>query len=275
MIAHSTAAASLIRITHFNFASPVAKPSRAPMVKPAKRRPMAPFLRGRLRAKVAIVTCSEPWTEHAAAKAEAQGIDPKIANVARQLADCGIYPPPMDLGPDRLPRTGAVLMRRCDGCGRVVPPNNVASYRLVRLCDDCRIEPEVDPDHAADQAHVARAPGAHLCTLMKGVVDDDANRRRAREQLTQIGMTEPEIMAMSFTHAGYSTRRVADLGRWSQSYVRKLLKSAANKLRRSGLALPKPRVADQTSRTRNLNPVKLDGMTERLADRSDCEEPCE
>jgi hypothetical protein len=276
MIAYPTMNSQLLGLKNFNFANPIAKPPKSPKKAPNPRPRLAAFQKARLRARVSMVTCSEPWTEVAVERAEAQAIDPMIANVERQLADRGIYPPRPDLGPNRLPRAGAVLMRRCDGCGRVVPPNNVASYRLVQLCDDCRIEPDVDRNDAADQPanrpHGARAPGAQFGTLMEGIVDAGANRKEAREQLIQIGLTEAEIMAMSFTHAGYSTRRVAELGRWSQTYVRKLLKSAASKLRRSGLVVPQPRNVEVSCRSRSVDPVKLDGMTQRLADRPHCEE---
>jgi hypothetical protein len=224
---------------------------------------LPPFQQARLRAKIAALTCSEPWTDLATESAQAQGIVPNIANVASQLALRGIYPPKPDLGPHHLPRIGAVRMRRCDGCGRIVPPNNLASYKLVRLCDDCRIEPETDLDETVEKPTGARAPGARFGILIEGLTDDDTKRQEARKQLNQIGLTDPEIMAMSFTHAGYSTRRIADFGRWSQTYVRKLLYSAATKLHRSGLAVPQAPAA-ATNRPRFLDPVDLDDMSHRV-----------
>jgi hypothetical protein len=152
-----------------------------------------------------------------------------------------------------------------------VPPNNVASFKIVRLCDDCRIEPDADPDEIADRPDggrdLARAPGAQLDILMEGPITDDANRDAARRQLNQMGLTDPEIMAMSLTHAGYSTRRVADLGRWSQTYVRKLLSSAAKKLRRSGVAVPKAPAPESMPRSCTVDPQKLDCMTAHVSDR--------
>jgi hypothetical protein len=229
--------------------------------KPIARAPLAAFARARLRAKVAMVTCSETWTETAAEAAEKSGIDPDTTNVSAQLCARGIYPPKPDAGPALLARVGAVRMKRCDGCGRITPPNNVASYRLVRLCDDCRIEPDADLDESAGGA---RAPGAQLRTLVEGAVNGEFNREAARDKLAQIGLTDAEVMALAMTHAGYSTRRVAEMGRWSQSYVRKLLKSAAKKLQRSGLAVPKGSSAEVSHRDFRVDPVKLDAMTPRV-----------
>jgi hypothetical protein len=224
--------------------------------RPVARPPLPAFGRARLRAKVAAVACSEPWTDAATESAERNGIDPNMANVRAQLFARGIYPPKPDAGPNGLPRLGAVRMKRCDGCGRIVPPNSVASYRLVRLCDDCRIEPDADLD---DNEGGAQAPGAQLGVLIEGAIED-ANREAARAKLNEIGLSDPEIMAMALTHAGYSTRRVAELGRWSQAYVRKLLRSAADNLRRSGLAAPKARAAQKSGRARFVDPDMLDDI---------------
>jgi hypothetical protein len=272
MITRFALQAPTTRFKTFNFQAPnLAKALASPLhavPKPPQRPTLAPFQRARLRAKIATITCSDPWTELATTAAESHGIHAHIESIPSQLALRGIYPPKPDPGPDRLPRVGAVRMRRCDGCGRIVPPNNVASFKLVRLCDDCRIEPETDPDIAADRPDSirdsARAPGAQFGTLMEGPIADDTQRDAVRDQLNQLGLTDPEIMAMALTHAGYSTRRVADLGRWSQTYVRKLLNSAARKLRRSGLAVPKAPDHGTTSRTVNMDPVKLDCMSDRV-----------
>lgn len=102
---------------------------------------------------------------------------------------------------------------------------------------------------------------------MEGFIDADAKRNQAHEQLHQLGLTEPEITAMAFTYAGYSTRRVAELGRWSQTYVRKLLNSAAKKLRRSGLMVPRPSNDGTNHQPLNVDPLKLDFMTEHVTDR--------
>ena len=239
--------------------NPAGQASGAPP-KPMVRPPLPAFARARLRAKVAAVTCSEPWTETAAESAEKHGINPNVKSVLAQLWARGIYPPKPDPGPNSLPRVGAVRMKRCDGCGRIVPPNNLASHRLVRLCDDCRIEPDADPN---EKPGSARAPGAHLRTLVEGAVNGEFNREEAREKLAQIGLTDPEVMALALTHAGYSTRRVGEMGRWSQSYVRKLLKSAAKKLHRSGLGVPEGSKAEPSHRDFRVDPVKLDAMTPR------------
>ena len=222
-------------------------------------RPLAAFERERLRAKVGAIACSEPWAELIAAAAERQGIDPNIANMARALADRGIYPPRADLGPDRRRRRGAVRMCRCDACGRIVPPIALAEHRMVRICDDCRFQPEVDLDEPAE----ARAPGAHPHLLMEGPDTANMTPSTTRQQLLRLGLNEAEVMALAFTHAGYSTRRVAEFGRWSQTYVRKLLASAGRKLQRSGLNAPKPPTSEPLGRSRFVDPVKLDAMSTR------------
>ncbi len=218
--------------------------------------PLPAFQIARLRARIGAVTCSEPWSETAMSHAQKQGVNPANENIARQLADRGIYPPPVDAGPNQRLRRGAVRMRRCDACGRIVPPNNVAEHLLVRLCDDCRIEPATDLDESANESQIARAPGAQSRLWVEGLTDADANRNTARQTLMQMGLTEPEVMALSLMHAGYSTRRIADLGRWSQTYVRKLLQSAGKKLRRSGLKVPQPE-RQKLPRCRPVDPTKL------------------
>jgi hypothetical protein len=233
---------------------------------PIRRVPLRNLQRQRLREKVAALTCSTPWAEDAAAKAEQQGVDPNSAQMARQLAERGIYPPRPELGPLQLPRRRPVRMRRCDACGRLVPPNNLASNRFVRVCDDCRIQPEVDLDEIPANPQGARAPGAQLCTLVEGNTDADENRRLARRHFREMGLTDAEVMALSFTYAGYSTRGVAELGRWSQTYVRKLLQSAGRKLRRCGLQVPRSQqaIAAANARPTCVDPLKLDAMSTRV-----------
>jgi hypothetical protein len=272
MITQLAPVVSVIRLKSFTPAGGPARqvnpnpPSVPAIAKCMVRPPLPEFQRARLRAKVAAVTCSEPWTELAAASAEVHAIDPNLNNVEAQLKDRGIYPPRPELGPDRWPRRGAVRMRRCDACGRTVPPNNLACHRLIRLCDDCRIEPDIDPDEAAEMADFARAPGAQLCTLVEGYVSRDATPQSARQQLQQLGLTDPQITAMALTQAGYSSRHVAQLCRWSRSHVRKLLNAATNTLRRSGLEVPKTSNPGTNLRSRSVDAMKLDGMTMNVSD---------
>jgi len=248
----------------FKQIAPVAGILRSKSLNPRSARPKLPaFQRARLRAKIAAVTCSEPWTELAAAAAETQGVDPSIANVARQIAARGIYPPPSEPGPRSRPRIGAVRMRRCDACGRMVPPNNMASFKLIRLCDDCRIEPDADLDETAQKPTCARTPGVQFSILIEGVTNQEVKRNDARRQLNQIGLTDPEITAMALICTGCSTRRIADMSQWSQTYVCKLLASAARKLQRSGLRVPKA-PEPEAHRPSFVDPVTLDDLSDRV-----------
>jgi hypothetical protein len=228
--------------------------------KGAPRQPLPAYARDRLRAKVSAVTCSESWAEVAAQAAEVHSIDPNIANIAPQLADRGIYPPRAELGPDCRPRHNAVRMRRCDACGRIVPPNNLASHQLIQLCDDCRIQPEVDPDRSADIVDDGRHPQAQLRTLVAGCVSQDANVATAREQLQRIGLTDHEITVLAFTYAGYSSRALAQLCNWSRPFVRRRIESASRKLRSAGLVVPKAPQTISMGRMQRIDPHKLNAM---------------
>ena len=169
-----------------------------------------------------------------------------------------------DVRVDLLPRIGAVRMRRCHACARIVPPNNLASYKLVRLCDDCRIQPDVHPDEIDQKPTCARAPGAHLRQWIEGVTYEKPHLGNPRKRLMQIGLTDSEITAMALVFAGYSTRRVGNIGHWSQAYVRKLFKFATNKLQRSGLPVPKAPPAGR-QRHRPFAPITI----QKLADGTD------
>jgi hypothetical protein len=230
-----------------------------------QRLPLAQHQRARLAAQIDAITCSQPWSEVAAAAAEMAGLSPEQPALAMQLRSRGIYPPRADAGPGGVLRRGTVRMKRCHVCGRIVPPNNLATHRLARVCDDCRIEPPADLDASHGEPEPARTPGVRSRTLMKDVIDDEHQPATARQRLFELGLTDVQITAVALLHAGYSSRRVAEMLRCSQTYICKLLNSANRKLRRSGLSLPSIGHSTPHQRTCSVDPVKLDAMGGRSA----------
>ncbi|MBV8782293.1 MAG: hypothetical protein JO353_12930 [Phycisphaerae bacterium] len=242
---------SVTRTLSFNF-----KPR--PAATPA---PMTDLQRRRLASRIASIACSSRWADVAIAAAERNRIDPANAKFDRQLADRGIYPPPADPGRDDLPRRHPVRMRRCNACGRIIPPNNMAYHRLIRVCDDCRIEPT-----DADDDKMARTPGVQFDTLVEGYGDKQTPEQTARQKLASLGLTNQEICILAFMIEGYSTRRIAGFVHRSQTFVLKVRNSALSKLRRSGLKMParrEPNAEVPLPRVWNVDPAKLESFTDR------------
>lgn len=82
----------------------------------------------RLRGKIARITPSAPWLDHAAAEADRQGILPRSTAVAELLRRWGIFPPPAENTP-MLP----CRCRRCAG-SRLWPAAYMTSRGLSLEC---------------------------------------------------------------------------------------------------------------------------------------------
>ena len=223
--------------------------------------PLNSLQRSRLLARIAAITCSSAWTSAVFSAAEAAVLDPTLISVAKALRDRGMYPPPIDAGQRDLPRRHPVRMRRCGACGRYVPPNNLAEHKLIRVCDDCRIEPD-SVEEALEKASGARTPGVQFRVLVEGAVAGATARQAARKKLNEFGLTDQEITVLAFLIEGYSTRRIARFIERSQTFVLKIRRTAEQKVRRSGCSatLDYRTTHLPEQRARAVDPLKLDAI---------------
>lgn len=181
-------------------------------------------------------------------EADAQGIVVKARtsgdDVADLLEEFEIYPPPPDIVPGR-PRH-VVRMKRCNLCGKKVPPQYTATLNLhgifVRICADCAIQPSLRS--AQETLSVER--------LLR--------ERAVYKELKSIKLNDAEIAAMALWWEGCTQRQIGHWLEKSQSFIRLLLKSGMDKVRRAGLALPPRPEAPTGRRTVRTDPAILDQL---------------